>query len=88
MLTCWDEACRRVYATVLSRLTDLEDLGVRPMVESRQSWQEVYAVGGHSKMRKLVIDLIGPTKEDLEPLVLAYNQDFPVLVELELHSSM
>ena len=69
---------------MLERLIELEELSlVRFPMENM--WRQVHVIGGHKKLRKLAIYYSEPEVEDIEALVRACNEDFPSLVDLDLH---
>jgi hypothetical protein len=70
-------------ATMISRLEKLEELSMLHG-PGADLWAEVNAVGGHRRLRKLVVKFDSPEAEQLEALVHACNLNFPALVHLEL----
>jgi hypothetical protein len=71
------------FAKMISRLEKLEELSML-ICPGADLWAEVNAVGGHRRLRKLVVKFDQPEAEQLEALVHACKLNFPALVHLEL----
>lgn len=89
MLYDWHDDCGKTVATMLHRLPDLEELGLLSVGIRGYVWQHIHAMGGHRKLRKLALSYTSSVmrthQHDVDALVRACSQDFPSLVELEIH---